>query len=193
MKYSTTHKAQVIEEGDYLQSTQHIVQYDGVSVETIMSPASGHWLIAVPEDADEIDIRAGSIKVPFYPENKETKLSKCQRHYQTIGNTLSFRSMEGQATSSNSLFFQYDYTTIIRKKEVILVGNSAKAEDGVNSGVNGSINIRDSYSNNRTLTLKLDTGSGLTTYRTYWITALEHLAADATLSISDASTETVVG
>ena len=158
-----------------------------------MSPASGHWLIAVPEDADEIDIRAGSIKVPFYPENKETKLSKCQRHYQTIGNTLSFRSMEGQATSSNSLFFQYDYTTIIRKKEVILVGNSAKAEDGVNSGVNGSINIRDSYSNNRTLTLKLDTGSGLTTYRTYWITALEHLAADATLSISDASTETVVG
>lgn len=68
MKVSATHMGAVIEAGKYRPSTKHTFTKDDVVLGEFMSPASGHWIVAVPfATSGKFDLYAGQFKRPWHP------------------------------------------------------------------------------------------------------------------------------
>ncbi|GIA98424.1 hypothetical protein VCSRO184_0220 [Vibrio cholerae] len=82
MKVSSTHMGAVIEAGKYRPSTKHTFTKDDVVIGEFMSPASGHWTVAVPfATSGKFDLYAGQFKRPWHPVLDGEK--RCREHYQT--------------------------------------------------------------------------------------------------------------
>ncbi|MFM2589464.1 hypothetical protein [Vibrio sp. TBV020] len=80
-KYDATRMFQVVEDGSYLPEANYILQADGVVIWEGKSPASGHWGIALPNTSDKVDLRMGEVKVPWHPEDEESKQRNCYSQY----------------------------------------------------------------------------------------------------------------
>ncbi|WP_158119304.1 hypothetical protein [Vibrio metoecus] len=84
MKVSSTHMGYVIEAGKYRPNTKHTLTKDDVVLGEFMSPASGHWIVAVPfATSGKFDLYAGQFKRPWHPV--VDGLSRCHRYYQNLG------------------------------------------------------------------------------------------------------------
>lgn len=84
MKVSSTHMGAVIEAGKYRPNAKHTLTKDDVVIGEFMSPASGHWSVAVPfATSGKFDLYAGQFKRPWHPVLDG--LRRCQRYYQFIG------------------------------------------------------------------------------------------------------------
>lgn len=106
-KYSATHKAQIIESGNYLPSKNTVVQADGAILGEIVSPADGgNWLIAVPFDADFMDACHASIKRPYSIET-DARLDDCFRSYYRLSGDRYAPIAEGHLFSSSSAMFTF--------------------------------------------------------------------------------------
>nr|AKN38840.1 hypothetical protein [Enterovibrio sp. FF_113] len=82
VKVSSTHMGAVIEAGKYRPSTKHTFTKDDVVIGEFMSPASGHWSVAVPfATSGKFDLYAGQFKRPWHPVLDGEK--RCREHYQT--------------------------------------------------------------------------------------------------------------
>ncbi|EPS7618416.1 hypothetical protein ACVHO4_000963 [Vibrio cholerae] len=81
MKVSSTHIGAVIEAGKYRPSTKHTLTRDDVVIGEFMSPASGHWTVAVPfATSGKFDLYAGQFKRPWHPVLDG--LQRCMEYYQ---------------------------------------------------------------------------------------------------------------
>lgn len=68
MKVSATHMGYVIEAGKYRPNAKHTLTKDDVVLGEFMSPASGHWIVAVPfSTSGKFDLYAGQFKRPWHP------------------------------------------------------------------------------------------------------------------------------
>ncbi|EGR1129024.1 hypothetical protein EDL57_13480 [Vibrio cholerae] len=68
MKVSSTRMGYVIEAGRYRPNTKHTLTKDDVVIGEFMSPASGHWTVAVPfATSGKFDLYAGQFKRPWHP------------------------------------------------------------------------------------------------------------------------------
>lgn len=68
MKISSTHMGAVIEAGKYRPNAKHTLTKDDVVIGEFMSPASGHWSVAVPfATSGRFDLYAGQFKRPWHP------------------------------------------------------------------------------------------------------------------------------
>lgn len=89
MKVSSTHMGYVIEAGKYRPSTKHTFTKDDVVIGEFMSPASGHWTVAVPfATSGKFDLYAGQFKRPWHPVLGGE--DRCKRYFER--KILSFRA-----------------------------------------------------------------------------------------------------
>ncbi|EQB9038108.1 hypothetical protein ACYVOT_003374 [Vibrio cholerae] len=83
MKVSSTHMGAVIEAGKYRPNAKHTLTKDDVVIGEFMSPASGHWTVAVPfATSGKFDLYAGQFKRPWHPV--ENALIRCARYYEAV-------------------------------------------------------------------------------------------------------------
>ncbi|HFC9431029.1 TPA: hypothetical protein AB5E57_001661 [Vibrio cholerae] len=90
MKVSSTHMGAVIEAGKYRPNAKHTLTKDDVVIGEFMSPASGHWTVAVPfATSGKFDLYAGQFKRPWHPvlDGEE----RCLRYfYMSDGTSFTF-------------------------------------------------------------------------------------------------------
>ncbi|RGP86603.1 hypothetical protein BC354_13485 [Vibrio cholerae] len=90
MKVSSTHMGYVVEAGKYRPNTKHTFTKDDVVIGEFMSPASGHWTVAVPfATSGKFDLYAGQFKRPWHPvlDGEE----RCLRYfYMSDGTSFTF-------------------------------------------------------------------------------------------------------
>ncbi|HIH0873024.1 TPA: hypothetical protein ACYHTB_000482 [Vibrio cholerae] len=81
IKVSATHMGAVIEAGKYRPSTKHTFTKDDVVLGEFMSPASGHWIVAVPfATSGKFDLYAGQFKRPWHPVLDG--VHRCRRYFE---------------------------------------------------------------------------------------------------------------
>lgn len=98
MKVSSTHMGAVIEAGKYRPNAKHTLTKDDVVIGEFMSPASGHWTVAVPfATSGKFDLYAGQFKRPWHPVLDGTSL--CQRFYQVGVKELEYLTSIYQSTA----------------------------------------------------------------------------------------------
>lgn len=107
---------QVIEAGSYLPNTDHILQVNNVVVWQGKSPASGHWGVVVPNTSNKIDLRPGSVKIPWSPEDQAILLANCERQFQVIHAGQQY----GSITAANNAYINVSYIRRMISSSVVL-------------------------------------------------------------------------
>ena len=72
---------QVIEAGNFKPSTTYTISGDNVTTAQLTSPASGHWTITVPNNANNVQLEEGSVATPFEQRPLGLEYTLCQRYY----------------------------------------------------------------------------------------------------------------
>ncbi|EPO3026001.1 hypothetical protein ACU6K7_001363 [Vibrio cholerae] len=81
MKVSATHMGYVIEAGKYRPNAKHTLTKDDVVLGEFMSPASGHWIVAVPfATSGKFDLYAGQFKRPWHPV--QDGFTRCREYFE---------------------------------------------------------------------------------------------------------------
>jgi len=117
LKYSDTHKAQIIEMGDF-ENIDYTLSYNGGEIATISPPSGGnsHWLVAVPFDADKIDLRPAYGKGLWQAESYDNKFNKSLRYYFFCINTT---KTYGTSYTSTTWFSRCTFKVQMRIKPSI--------------------------------------------------------------------------
>lgn len=168
LKYSDTHKAQIIELGDF-EDIDYTLSYNGGEIATISPPSGGnsHWLVAVPFDADKIDLRPAYGKGLWQSENYDSKLNKSLRYYFYINGSITY----GLVYSENTWFSICTYRVEMR------------IAPALSSDANNLIKPLSFYSNKYRAQMYQTVASGYS-----W------LKADASFKVSDAEENiTIIG
>ena len=132
VKYSATHKAQIIEPGDF-ENKAYMLSFDGVN-QGLISPKNitDPWLVAVPFTADEIDLRPDKGFGFWQAEEHGTKLAKCQRYYfheaTVVAHPLQ-RWHNNNSTESKYIAVNYSFAVSMRKIPVTRVWFDIKDVD----------------------------------------------------------------
>tara|TARA_R110002096_G_scaffold144485_1_gene301446 strand:- start:6 stop:704 length:699 start_codon:yes stop_codon:yes gene_type:complete len=73
---------QIIEELNYLPSTEYTLSGTGITTQQITSPASGNWTLPdIPVTARLIQLELGDTATPFEHRSYSDQLQSCQRYY----------------------------------------------------------------------------------------------------------------
>jgi hypothetical protein len=85
VKQSSTHKAQIIELGNF-ENINYYLSYDGNILPVITPPdgVSTPWLVSVPFAVDKLDLRSVKINGAWHPEDMRQKRDKCHRVYYSL-------------------------------------------------------------------------------------------------------------
>ncbi|KJY84832.1 hypothetical protein TW81_02230 [Vibrio galatheae] len=114
-KYDDNRMFQVVEDGSYVPNAHYILQADGVVIWQGKAPSSGHWGVAIPITADQIDLRMGEVVVPWHPEDPTEKSLKCQRQYHYRKGTYGVAARADiSADSANEVFSGYSFPVEMR-------------------------------------------------------------------------------
>ncbi|EGR2122146.1 hypothetical protein D0B97_09340 [Vibrio cholerae] len=136
MKVSSTHMGAVIEAGKYRPNTKHTLTKDDVVIGEFMSPASGHWTVAVPfATSGKFDLYAGQFKRPWHPVLDG--LERCQSHYSDlVGRTPFWNAHEGNYTVK---FACREFPVTMRKSpncQAFISGSGGASINSVQATVN---------------------------------------------------------
>lgn len=173
-KYDGTRMFQVVEEGSYRPNQKYILQADDVVIWEGISPASGHWGIAIPNTSDKIDLRMGEVKVPWHPEDTESKLAKCQiQYWETTGLWLYSLSTDGAGVNSLKRRSTVHFSTTMRGVPEV----TSISDQGPSIVISKTVNH---------CTVEVEVGGNTVGGQ------LTYLLADATLKQADVASWTVI-
>ena len=95
---------QIIEELNYLPSTEYTLSGTGITTQQITSPASGNWTLPdIPVTARLIQLEVGDTATPFEHRSYGQELALCQRYYEEVVyiNVLMGRSWDDSVGGMN--------------------------------------------------------------------------------------------
>ncbi len=73
---------QIIEEGNFIPSTEYTISGTNVTTAQITSPSSGNWIIpAISRTARDVKLEIGDTATDFEIENYTTAFARCRRYY----------------------------------------------------------------------------------------------------------------
>ena len=103
---------QIVEEFNFVPNSQYVLSGVNITEEVLTSPASGNWLITVPDDAEKIQLEKVSSEYPTATEfefrgRTEEKIL-CMRYYEVSWNTQTIASSYASAGAEN-LYFPVEY------------------------------------------------------------------------------------
>lgn len=110
MKVSATHMGYAVEAGKYRPSTKHTLTKDDVVIGEFMSPASGHWSVAIPfATSGKFDLYAGQFKRPWHPVLDGE--FRCLSSYE-IGETT---TLSNSTDTASSHYLKVSFSALKRK------------------------------------------------------------------------------
>lgn len=173
IKYNSTHKAQIIEMGEF-KNQAYALSIGGVASGQITPPdgTASHWLVAVPFAADMIDLRVPGSGIAWHPETFQEKQSKCQSRYWVMDG----RQYTAPATSKSDETTHYQYA-----KYPITMRTTPLATATSSSG---SVALVTPYKDGANIVV-----TGITAGT---VNSLTSVIADSTLKISDAGSNITI-
>jgi hypothetical protein len=79
--YDGTNLIQPVEDINYTPSTVYTLSGINVTTQQLTSPASGHWNITVPTNANNVQLEEGTVATKFEKVRYQDTLAYCRRYY----------------------------------------------------------------------------------------------------------------
>ena len=105
---------QIIEELNYLPSTEYTLSGTGITTQQITSPASGDWTLPdISVTARLIQLEVGDTATPFEHRSYGDELARCQRYCVVYENGT---ALAGNAGSTAAFQSRFQYPVVMRAK-----------------------------------------------------------------------------
>lgn len=97
---------QIVEEANYLPSTEYTLSGTNVTTQQITSPASGNWTLPdIPVTARLVQLELGDTATPFEHRSFGEELRSCQRYYELGGMSAVSYAASGAAFQRETAYF----------------------------------------------------------------------------------------
>jgi len=127
---------QIIEELNYLPSTEYTLSGTGITTQQITSPASGDWTLPdISVTARLIQLEVGDTATPFEHRSYGDELARCQRYYFDASDAALFLDAYNNAGGYSSVYVAFPTTMRVAPSMFVSFSGGSNVASFVGSGV----------------------------------------------------------